>query len=129
MPLSWLTAMENDGFTHALIGAAIEVHKDLGPGFVERAYQRALELELGARGIPFATEVPLPVRYKGCALDVVFRADLVAGGRVILELKALPAVGARERRQLAHYLKSAGIPVGLVLNFGEDLLHVERVAA
>ncbi|MES2154245.1 MAG: GxxExxY protein [bacterium] len=72
--------------------------------------------------------MPLPLSYRGHLLGVPFRADVVCGGRLLLELKALPAVGARERRQTLHYLKATGLPVGLILNFGEHVLRIERVA-
>ena len=116
-----------DPQTYAVIGAAMEVHSDLGPGFMETAYQRALAIELGARGIPFALEVPLPVRYKGIDLGVPFRVDVLCYGTVLVELKARPMVGAAERAQVRHYLKAAGLQRGLLLNFGLPALSVERI--
>ncbi|MBL9019740.1 MAG: GxxExxY protein [Myxococcales bacterium] len=76
-----------DQLAHAVIGAAIEVHRELGPGFHERIYQDALALELEARAIPFAREVPVPLRYKGQPLTTAFRLDLVVGNLIIVELK------------------------------------------
>jgi GxxExxY protein len=117
-----------DPRTYAIIGAAMEVHRELGPGFLEAAYQRALAKELGLRGIRFAEQVPVPLHYKGEPLGVPFRADVVVGD-VLLELKALPALGRAERAQVAHYLKATQMAVGLLLNFGASSLQVERVVA
>jgi GxxExxY protein len=113
--------------SYNVIGAAFKVHRELGPGFVEAAYKRALAFELEERTIPFQEEVALPLVYRGKPLGAVFRADLVCEGRLLLELKALPQVGLKERRQVVHYLKATGLPLGLLLNFGEPSRHVERV--
>jgi len=123
--MAWDAAPDPE--TYAIIGAAMEVHGDLGPGFVEAAYQRALAIELGARRIPFALEVPLPVRYKGMDLGVPFRVDVLCYGSVLVELKARPMVGAAERAQVRHYLKAAGLQRGLLLNFGLPSLSAERI--
>lgn len=117
----------DDPLTYAIIGAAMAVHNDLGPGYVEAAYHRALEMALTDAGVAFESEVPLPLHFKARPLGVAFRVDVVCAGSVVVELKALPAVGARERRQVAHYLKSTKMPLGLLLNFGEDSLHMERI--
>ncbi len=117
----------DDPLTYAIIGAAMRVHKDLGPDYLEAAYHRALEMALTDAGVVFQSEVPLPLFFESRPLGVPFRADMVCAGSVVLELKALPAVGGRERRQVAHYLKSTRMPLGLLINFGEDALHVERI--
>jgi|SRR5688572_22481875 len=117
---------ENDPRTYAIIGAAMEVHRELGPGYLEVAYQRALALEFAARGIAFEKEASVPLAYKGQPLGVPFRVDFVCG-EVMVELKALPAVGRAERSQLIHYLKAAGHEVGLLVNFGTASLQFERV--
>jgi GxxExxY protein len=117
----------DDAWTYAIIGAAMEVHRELSPGYVEAAYQRAFAIELRRRSIPFTMEVPVPLHYKGEPLGVPFRADAVVDG-VLVELTALPATGSRERARVAHYLKATNLPLGLLLNFGAPSLQVERVA-
>jgi GxxExxY protein len=119
---------ERDPRTYAIIGAAQRVHRELGPGFLERVYHQALCIELADRGIPFQAEVALPVHYRGRRLDAVYRADAVVGGEVVVELKALPALTWAEAAQLLHYLKAAALQTGLLLNFGAASLEVRRMA-
>jgi len=119
--------MQNDEQTGAVIGAAIEVHREFGPGFLEAAYAKALEMELKDRDIPFVRELQIPLSYKGKATGVPYRADFFLEPDLIVELKALPDVGSRERRQVLHYLKATGTKRGLLLNFGRDRLQIERV--
>lgn len=116
----------DDPRTYAIIGAAMEVHGELGPGYLEAAYQRALAIELRRRGVAFTEQASVPLHYKGESLGVPFRADLVVGD-VLVELEAIPVLGSRERAQVAHYLKATGRPVGLLVNFGEASLRFERV--
>jgi GxxExxY protein len=116
-----------DPESYAVIAAALEVHRELGPGFLEAAYSRALVLELGARGVPWAAEVALPIRYKGLPLGVPFRVDLLCWDGLVVELKARPSVGRAERAQLSHYLRAGGFGKGLLLNFGEPSLRFERI--
>ena len=118
---------KKDPRTHAIIGAAMEVHRELGQGFLENIYQSALAVELGARGIPFSKEVAVPVRYKGHLLDSNFRADFVCFNTIIVELKALASVGNNEMAQVINYLKATGMEVGLLLNFGGPLLEFKRI--
>lgn len=91
---------------YAIVGAAMEVHSVLGCGFLEAIYADALAVELEARNIPFDREVPLGVTYKGSLLNHGYRADFVAFGRIILELKAIKALGDLEKAQAIHYLKA-----------------------
>lgn len=110
--------MERDAQTYGIIGAAIEVHRELGHGFLEAVYQEALAEEFRRRGIPFTRETAIPVSYKGLVLKAQYRADFVCHGEVVVELKALAAVGGVEEAQLIHYLKATGLTRGLLLNFG-----------
>src|SRR5687768_14170618 len=117
---------ERDPRTYEIIGAAMEVHREWGPGFLEVAYQRALALEFTSRQIPFEREVAVELVYKGTPVGVPFRVDFRCGD-VLVELKALPVTGRQERNQLIHYLQSADCETGLLLNFGAMSLQFERV--
>ena len=103
---------------YAIVGAAIEVHRELGPGFLEPVYQEALEIELRARDIPFESQGRLAIHYKGYRLQKEYVADLVCYDQVIVELKALNRLSSREEAQLLNYLKAAGLRVGVLINFG-----------
>ena len=115
---------ERDPKTYAIIGAAIDVHQQLGCGFLESVYQEALAIELGLRQIAFRREVRLPIMYKGQVLVTSFCADFICFDSVIVELKALAHLSGTEEAQLINYLKSTGHKVGLLLNFGtRSLVH------
>lgn len=103
--------------TARVIGAAIEVHKQLGPGLLERLYLRALTAELKMRGMHPATEVLIPVRYKGIDIGGSLRADLLIPGRVIVEVKAVKSLEPVHEAQLITYLRLTGIRTGLLINF------------
>jgi len=119
-------AVEPD--VRAIVECALEVHRELGPGFLEAAYARALVLELGARGIPWRSEVLLPIHYKGLQLGVPMRVDLMCGDLVV-ELKARSWMGRAEERQVLQYLRASGLRRGLLLNFGAPALRWERIEA
>ena len=120
------TSQSRDPRTHAIIGAAMEVHRVLGPGFLEAVYQDALAVELTVRNIPFRREVELPVRYKGVALQAHYHADFICYDEVIVELKALARISGAEEAQIINYLKATGLRIGLILNFGAPSLQYPR---
>ncbi len=102
----------------AIVGAAMEVHRELGPGFLEAVYQEAMEIELESRHIPYEARKTLTVCYKGRPLKKAYEADLVCYGQIIVELKALDRLSGREEAQVLNYLKATGLRVGLLINFG-----------
>ena len=118
--------VDRDPRTYAIIGAAMEVHKQLGCGFLEPVYQEAFTIELTARNIPFRREVGLPVRYKGQLLETGYRADFVCFDSVVIELKALARMSGTEEAQIINYLKATAYEVGLLLNFGARSLEHRR---
>src|SRR5215210_9077736 len=97
-----------DPETYAIIGAAIEVHRWFGPGYLEAAYQKALAIELRLRGIPCRREVPFPLSYKGEDLGTAYRADLVCGN-ILVELKSTSGLADHDVAQVIHYLRSSGL--------------------
>jgi len=113
---------EHDLLTERVIGAAIEVHRHLGPGLLESVYQFALEQELLARGISYASEVRLPVRYKGTEFGGSLRLDLVVERELVLEIKAVDIVHAVHHAQLLTYLRVGGFRRGLLVNFNVSRL-------
>jgi GxxExxY protein len=119
--------MERDNETFAIIGAAMEVHRTLGHGFLEAVYQEALAEEFTTRAIPFQREVGLPVVYKGKTLSTVYRADFICYESVIVELKALAKLSGQERAQVINYLKATNINRALLLNFGSPSIEHERL--
>ena len=105
---------------YAIIGAAIEVHRELGPGFLEPVYQEAFEMEMRERGIPFEAQKTLTISYKGRALRKEYIAESVCYGRIIVELKALDRLSNSEESQIINYLKASGLRVGILINFGSS---------
>lgn len=105
-----------------IIAAAIEVHRELGPGLLESIYEQALVMELAAKGLEVATQVPIPVHYKGRSLDVGFRADIVVEGKVLVELKSVEALLPVHKKQANTYVRVLGFRLGYLLNFGALLM-------
>ena len=121
---------ERDERTYKIIGAAMEVHKELGHGFLEAVYNEALAIEFELQGIPFNKEVDLPVYYKGRLLKTKYRADYICYDMaVIVELKAVSELTGQDESQIINYLKAAKIEVGLLLNFGGKSLEFKRFAS
>ncbi len=115
--------------SHRVIGAAIEVHRHLGPGLLESAYEECLCFEFEARKIAYERQLPLPVVYKGNRLDCGYVQDVVVDGRIILELKAVETVSALHRSQLLTYLRLSDRWLGLLINFNVPVLvnGIERI--
>jgi GxxExxY protein len=109
--------MDIDELSNKIIGAAIEVHKRLGPGLLESAYEECLCYEFGLRAFSFERQKPLPIVYKGKKLDCGYRLDIVVENAVILELKSCEKIEPIHKAQLLTYLKLSGIHLGLLLNF------------
>ena len=108
--------------THEILGAAIEVHRALGPGQLESAYQACLGRELSLRGIPYESQVSLPLRYREVSVDCGYRLDFVVAGSVIIEVKSVSKVLAVHRAQVLTYLKLTNIHLGFLINFNVELL-------
>ena len=108
--------------TGEIVGAAIEVHRALGPGLLESAYEECLCYELGVRGLPFRRQVELPVHYKGVTLSCGYRMDVVVDEKVVLELKAVDRLLPIHEAQLLTYLRLSGIGIGLLMNFNVVVL-------
>jgi GxxExxY protein len=106
-----------DPLTSAIIGAAIEVHRGLGPGLLESAYEACLEYELRLQGLDVQRQLILPVTYKTLVLDQAYRLDLLVEGRVIIEIKAIDRLIEFHEAQLLTYLRLSKLKVGLILNF------------
>jgi GxxExxY protein len=117
-----MSKLNYEKLTEAIIGAAIEVHKQLGPGLMESVYEECLCYELSIRGIAFQRQVSLPVRYKKVKLDCGYRMDVVVEETVVLELKAIEQLHPLHEAQLITYLKLSQKPVGLVINFNVPVL-------
>jgi GxxExxY protein len=119
---------EVDELANAVIGAAIEVHKHLGPGYLENVYEEALAVELGLRGIPYHRQYPVSVAYKGTAIGEG-RLDFLVGNQLIVELKAVESILPIHKSQLISYLKAMSLPLGFLMNFNVRMLRdgIQRI--
>ena len=115
-----------DEKTYNIIGAAMEVHKELGGGFLEAVYQEALNRELLIREIPFESQSVIQILYKGKPLNKTYQPDFICYGEVITEIKAISALSGTEEAQIINYLKATGHKIGLLLNFGGRSLEHKR---
>jgi GxxExxY protein len=113
-------SVELDNFndlTHAILGAAIEVHRTLGPGLLESVYLKCLQWELATRGQRFVTQHAIPIVYKGAVLDVSYRVDLIVEDRIVVEVKAVATLLPVYQAQTLTYLRLTDCPAGLLINF------------
>ncbi len=115
--------------SYQIIGAAMEVHRELGCGFVEPIYQEALEKEFILRKIPYEREKELTVNYKGNLLTKTFRADFICYNKIILELKAVKEFSDEHYAQIYNYLRACRMDLGLLINFGTASIEFQRVPA
>ncbi|HEY8747372.1 MAG TPA: GxxExxY protein [Tepidisphaeraceae bacterium] len=114
--------MELDQITEAIIAAAIEVHRELGPGLLESSYQHCLRHELNLQNVPLRSELQLPIKYKGIILDCGYRVDLLVMESVVVEVKSVASLDRIHEAQLLTYLRLGGWKVGLLINFNVPLL-------
>jgi GxxExxY protein len=114
--------MDLNRITEQIIGAAIEVHRALGPGLLESAYEECLCHELRLRSVPFERQRPLPVEYKGIKLECGYRPDLLVADAVVVEIKAIESIEPIHEAQLLTYLKLGGWKLGLLINFNVPVL-------
>ena len=117
---------KKDPRTYKIIGAAMEVHKSLGCGFLEAVYHEALEREFQINEIPFKRESQIPIKYKGVELATNYRADFVCFDDIIVEIKALKSLSNIEEAQILNYLKATGLMIGVLINFGSNSLEYKR---
>jgi GxxExxY protein len=120
-----MTTLIHAGLTYRIRSALFEVHKNLGPGFREETYRRALLSEMQKRNLDFETEKEIPIVYQGKQIDL-YRMDLVVEGLVVVELKAVEELHPRHTAQLISYLRASSLPIGLLVNFSEESLRVIR---
>ena len=115
-------AQDHNRITEAVIGAAMDVHRELGPGLLESAYEACLAYELAQRGFAAERQKEMPVTYRGIAIDCGYRMDLLVEGKVVVELKAIEALLPVHEAQLLSYLRLSGCRVGLLINFNTKML-------
>ena len=112
--------------TYKIIGAAMEVHRTLGMGFLESVFQEALEVELTKRNIPFIPQHKIQIKYKDVLLNQYYIADLFCYDKIIVELKAVSAILPEHEAQIINYIHATGMKLGMLLNFGEESLYYKR---
>ncbi|RLL51953.1 GxxExxY protein [Mariprofundus sp. EBB-1] len=114
--------MKFDELSNRVIGCAIEVHRNLGPGLLESAYEKCLAYELGCNGIRYALQVPVPVDYKGVHMECGYRIDMLVDERLIIELKSVDKLSSIHQAQLLTYMKLTQVETGLLMNFNVRML-------
>ena len=122
--------MNENQIAKEVVDAAVKIHTKLGPGLLESVYEAVLTRELERRGLRVERQVPIPIEYEGLKFDEGFRADIIVEGKVILELKSVEQLAKVHYKQLSTYLKLADKRLGLLLNFGVDLMKegIKRIA-
>jgi GxxExxY protein len=115
-----------DELSNKIIGAGIEVHKNLGPGFIESIYHNAMKFELALKGLDFETEKVISIEYKSENVGL-HRIDLVIENQIIVELKAVEEISLMHKAQLISYLKASGLEIGLILNFSKTRINIRRL--
>ena len=122
--------MNENQIAKEVVDAAVKIHTKLGPGLLESVYEAVLTRELERRGLRVERQVPIPIEYEGLKFDEGFRADIIVEGKVILELKSVEQLAKVHYKQLSTYLKLADKRLGLLLNFGADLMKegIKRIA-
>jgi GxxExxY protein len=122
--------MDENELSNRVIGAAIEVHRHLGPGLLESVYEAAMAMELADLNIPFERQKPIVVSYKGRPLEIGFRVDLLVDDKLVVELKAVDMISNIHLAQVLNYVKLTGCKLGLILNFNVSQMRygVKRVA-
>jgi iron complex transport system substrate-binding protein len=123
--------MEINEVTAAIVDSAYKIHTEIGPGLFESVYELVLADMLASRGLPVQRQIAIPIRFGGKVYDEGFRADLIVDHRVIVEIKSIEHLARVHKKQVLTYLKLSGLPVGLLINFGGDLLkgNIERLVA
>lgn len=114
--------MDLNDLTNEIIGAAIEVHKTLGPGLLESVYERCLSHELGLRGIEYIQQLEIPLSYKGMNLESFYRLDMMVADQVVVEVKSVKALEPIHTAQILTYLRLTGKRLGLLINFNSPVL-------
>lgn len=122
-----MTALLYPEESYNIIGACMNVHNNLGPGFYEAVYQEALEYEFGIQHIPFSKQTRLRIRYNDIQLGKYYIADFVCYDFILLEIKATPIIYDPQKYQLLNYLKATGLELGILINFGEKSLNYKRM--
>jgi GxxExxY protein len=122
--------MTENQIAKEVVDAAVKIHSELGPGLLESVYDVVLASELDRRGLRVERQVPIPIEYQGLRIDEGFRADIIVDGKVILELKSVEQLAKVHHKQLFTYLKLADKRLGLLLNFGAELMKdgIKRIA-
>ena len=122
--------IELDALAKGVVDAAFKVHKALGPGLLESAYQACMEIELDRRGVPFSVQELLPISYEGVRIEGAYRIDLLVGGKLVVELKAVEKLLPVHQAQILTYLRLAGLRLGLLINFNAPLIKdgIKRIA-
>jgi GxxExxY protein len=118
---------EGDPQTYAVIGAAMALHRELGPGFLEAVYQEAMEIELEARGVEYEREKAFLIYYRGKRLSTYYKADFLCFGCLVVEIKALSSLTSADHAQVINYLKASGMRKALLINFGAPSLQYKRL--